>query len=235
MYAFNLFIFVMILLGAHSLDCNYPKGDSNFYVPMTRKAQFFLREAELMAMEATDSVLPNRQLTTKIRLDMEAIRAQFPIVRNITHRKKWAPGKLRFQSISPDDLRRINETEYGPIKIRHLNIRYRAVENTLNITYLNFPKLYNPLVLGPALLEMLGIESEPVMSIFRDGDDTIFNAETSNYIFVKGSGKCFISCEQKHFWLFMVKCNKNREVVLIKDYMVRYNTLDSPVPTDLFI
>jgi len=227
MYAFGLLIFQMILLGVQALDCNYPKGDSTVYIPLTRKAQFFLREAELMAMEATDSLLPNRQLTTKIRLDMEAIRAQFPIVRNITHRKKWAPGKLRFQNMTADDLRRINETEFGPVKIRHLNIRYRAVENTLNITYLNFPKLYNPMVLGPALQELVGVDSEPVMSIFRDGDDTIYNTETSNYIFVRGSGRCFISCEQKHFWLFMVKCNKNREVALVKEYTVQYNTLDS--------
>ena len=173
-------------------------------------------------MEATGSLLPDVKLVNKIRLDMEAIRAQFPLVSDLYHRKKWAPGKLRFHNISESDVRRINSTEFGPVKVRYLSSRYRDAQTSLNITYLNFPKMYNPMVLSGKLEELLGIQSDPVTSIFKDGDDTVYNVPRNTYVFIRGTGKCFISCEQKHFWNFLVKCNKNREVVLMDEQTVHY-------------
>lgn len=152
-------------------------------------------EAEMLALESSDELLPPVDLYLQIRRDLDGIRAAYTGMRAIRHRGSWHPGRIIART-SPEALAALNASELGPV----------ASEATGGMTLLRFPKNYHPVALTRVVTSRFGMTEAQPIRFFGDGDYILFDLVPRRYTFSQGQGDCPSGClfrSDSHFTVAM--------------------------------
>ena len=163
-------------------------------------------DAELMALELSNELLPPASLYTRLDSDLEAIRGAYPDMRGIHHRARWIVGVLLVNrevdsigvflnaGLSPEP------TGFGT--------------RSTSFTELRFAERYNPEVLAIIYGGVLGATAIEPDWYVGDGNDIEYDSLSDEYRFQLGWGDCPSGCIGKHFWVFTVHDGK---VTLVRE------------------
>jgi len=155
-------------------------------------------EAKFMALEKASALLePPKELYQQIHSDLALIRKSHPIVADIKYVSNWVPGKLLCNQITDTGIKKLNDSEFGPIR----------EERTPHYIAISFVKAYNTPVLINKLKENALLSDSfdcRVDGIIGGNSNIIYNYDKS-YTFHKGLGDCLVTCVNKHYWTFSVK------------------------------
>jgi len=164
-------------------------------------------EAMAMAVEKASALLdPPKELYQQIHSDLAVIRSSFTNVSDIKYISNWVPGKVLCNQINDLDLKKLNDSEFGPIK----------EDRTSHYTAIIFSKPYNTPVLINKLKENGLLEDSHDCRVdgIIDGKSNIIYNYDKTYTFHKGMGDCEVTCVDKHYWTFEVK---NGTAILLKE------------------
>jgi len=164
-------------------------------------------EATFMALEKASALLePPKELYQQITVDLAVIRASYPNVSDIRYQSNWVPGKLLCNHIPEPAVKKLNSSEFGPIR----------EDRTGHYTALTFAKPYNTPVLINKLKEndLLDDGYECRVDGIIDGKSNIIYNYDKTYTFHKGLDDCSVTCVDKHYWTFSVR---NGTALLIKE------------------
>lgn len=164
-------------------------------------------EATFMALEKASALLdPPISLYQQIHTDLALIRKSFPIVSDIKYRSNWVPAKLLCNHITENAIKKLNDSEFGPIR-QEKNPDYIAI--TFNKSY-NTPVLINKLKENNLLTDSYECRVDGIIS----GNSNIIYNYDKSYTFHKGLNNCSVTCVDKHYWTFSVK---NGTAILTKE------------------
>ena len=158
-------------------------------------------EAEIIAVESTESLLPDPQLTEKIQKDVALIRQQHEVVRNVRNQGRKLLGKASVKNYTPEVLEKINKSKFGPAVAKSL-------ANKNGETVIEFSKPYNPDKLSSELRK-LGVTADPIWrSNGLDFGNIEYESETGEYEFRQGLENCKAHCTENHIWTFRITDGK---------------------------
>ena len=159
-------------------------------------------EAQIIAVESTDSLLPDPKLTDKIQADVALIRQQYDSVKNVRNQGRKLLGKVSVSNYTPKVLEKINKSQFGPASLQS------ADDKDNRATVIEFSKPYNPDVLSSELRK-LGVTADPIWrSNGLDFGDIEYKSETDEYEFRQGLENCKPNCTENHFWVFHITNGK---------------------------
>ena len=165
-------------------------------------------EATFMALEKASALLePPKELYQQIHTDLAVIRANYPNVTDIKYVSNWVPGKVLCNQLADTDVKKLNDSEFGPIK----------EERNSHYTALTFAKPYNTPVLINKLKEngLLEDGHECRVDGIVDGNSNIIYNYDKTYTFHKSLGDdCALTCVDKYYWTFRVE---NGTALLVKE------------------
>ncbi|ODM86755.1 hypothetical protein Ocin01_19927 [Orchesella cincta] len=176
-----------------------------------------LTESEYLSLEG-GSLLPLPELTAKVSKDLEEIRSNFPVVRNITHNRKWIPGQVLSTKIRMEQIDQLNSSSYGPLT----NVEKIDVKPFFFISVISFNKPYSPPVLCEKLESEFGFPCTPNIVYYEyEVDNISYRMSNSTYIFKKGTGMCKDNCEDRLLWEFLI--DNNGTASLVKEWSIPQN------------
>lgn len=185
---------------------------------MNGSSSITLEDGEQIALEVSNTLLPPPKLSEKISKELKLIKYKYRVVNKINHQRKWIPGQLISTRITPEQIRHVNQSEFGPLE----DVQTIDLLPFYIVTTLSFSKPYNPVVLGEMLSFHYGFSSSP-NTVYFDGNDIFYDVSSSTYIFKKGPDDCMLDVEEcsdkdkKHFWEFVVS-EEDGSVRLVKEY-----------------
>jgi hypothetical protein len=195
-------------------------------------------DADVLALEISDSLLAPGIVVSQISQDLDAIHTAFPGwvdgVDGIQVRPDWFPGVIVVQMTPQawadyeggvfEEFNALN-AQYGPVTISPIALNY-----TLQ---LEFAALYHPVVLASIYAQTAGIIYAGPNSLGGDGSD-ITSSQVGRYLFKRGWGDCPSGCTYKHFWDFQVT---NGNVTLLNEYgdPTLSGVGDTPSPAALLV
>lgn len=165
-------------------------------------------DADVLALEISDSLLAPATMVSQISQDLAAIHNAYPGwvegVDYITVHPDWVPGNVIVQMTSQawtdyqngvfTAFNNLN-AQYGPVSFQAI-----ALPRTLLLV---FDALYHPVVLSSIYAQVAGITLAEPNHIFGDGND-ITSSQVGRYLFKRGWGDCPSGCICEHFWDFQV-------------------------------
>ena len=164
------------------------------------------KEAEIIAVESTGSLLPDAKLTKKVQDEVALIRKQHAIVRNVRNQGRKHLGKVTVENYTPQVMKKISKTKLGPATVKSAASK-DGVETTIE-----FSKPYNPDKLFFELRK-LGITADPVWRSDELDFGTIeYKSDTREYEFRQGLENCKPHCTENHFWLFRITKGNKAEI-----------------------
>lgn len=120
-------------------------------------------EAEQIALESMGSYLPLDPVVKRIMKDLKVIREEYPVVRNVVHRKKWIPGEVVVPRISDDQINQIDQSRvFGPLR------KVKKLRSSSGPTVLVFSRAYHPERLADKLYEKFKIRAKPNTDVVPD-------------------------------------------------------------------
>lgn len=169
-----------------------------------------ISEAQQIALESSDQLLPPEDLTRRVETDLKAIRARYNEV-SAVYTGKYTPGELLISNVDKATLDAIDASIYGPIEVKPI-----FQDTIFSVT---FSKPYNPQKLSKILKDEFDVSSAEPNNIYGGSSNTVLKADTQSgtntYTFEKGSGDCPSGCIYRHIWIFTVGSDEN--VVLVKE------------------
>jgi hypothetical protein len=165
-------------------------------------------DADILALEISDSLIAPAAMVSQISQDLAAIRAAYPGwvagVDYVYARANWIPGEIivqmtvqgwtDYQNGTFTAFNALN-TQYGPVTFQAI-----ALPRTLLLQY---PVPYHPVLLSSIYAQVGGIAYAEPNYIYGDGSD-ITSSQVGRYLFKRGWGDCPSGCIYKHYWDFQV-------------------------------
>jgi len=173
-----------------------------------------LEEAQHIALDATEDILPNPQLVEKIMAAVAAIRSQQPAVAKVRNDGRWKLGQVDIEKLDQKLSGEISKSEYAPVK--------ETIQGKDDVTTVVFTKPYNPDLLADELHTKYGVV---VRGVWKQGGQPDFggityNKEDNTYTFRQGLDNCGPNCKENHFWVYKIDSNNK-------------STLDHEYATDI--
>lgn len=161
-------------------------------------------DAELLALEISQELLPPPSLYEQIHKDLIAIRTAYPAMAPIHHQPLWIPGELIGQ-LTAEAMAQVKTgeyhgldvviAEYGPIEIIPSNDASLA---DLNYVTFKFSRRCNPECLTRPISAADGVFY--AHSKWLSGDGNKIKVVDDQYTFSLGWGYCKTVCTYHHYW-----------------------------------
>jgi len=174
-------------------------------------------DAELLALELSNALLPPPSLAKRICRDLETIRQAYPAMATIHHRGQWLPGQLivglnrqaliQLQKGKHRDLN-LMLAKYGPAEIKILFI---GPDNTYFVS-IKVKKPVNSNHMAAIIRKASGVISASPNHLAGDGNE--IKVSQLGYTFSLGWGDCLCGCTERHEWTYSIV---NGQVTLVEE------------------
>ncbi len=177
------------------------------------------RNLELLALRLSEGVTAHEEVYQRLNRDIRAIRAQFPVVREIQY---FAPHDGRGINVTLDQAsyRKLQAGDYDAWEC--LNRHFRAVEmapSGSNIVTLTLKGRYNLNVVADAYRKTMGVVAAEPVTTLGDGPTIVVTpgeGSTWHYVFDNAGGACVAGCTTHDAHYFTVR--ENQEPVFIDQW-----------------
>ncbi len=171
-------------------------------------------EAQMLAIEAANSVVAAPELSARIERDLGAIRLAFPATEHIRARPRWEPTSL-LVGIEPAVREKVLARTYGhwdaanrAYEIREIDTRMLQ-SGDLGIVILRFAQAINAPKIANEYAALTGISYAEPDTAAGDGPDIclVQHGSTNIYVFDDASGDCPSGCIEHTYTAYSTEPN----------------------------